>query len=117
MYDASSRGSWHPGGCQRRFVDQGQRPGIADSQIVAVRSVTPSWTIRNGSDMEDQGLGIVPIIMAAISAAGSLVPALMDKKKKKPEPVPEQSFMQKYGMFVVIGGVGILGVALLLRKK
>ncbi len=48
----SENGTWHPGGCSRKFFNPRQRPGISQDQLTVGRNLLPSaYQIRQSSEL------------------------------------------------------------------
>jgi hypothetical protein len=74
-------GPWSPGGAARVMFNPMQRPGIGVGQLAIGQSLLPSTLQLRGADsLDNQGVGIVPLIMAAVSAAPAVIDAVGKKK-------------------------------------
>lgn len=81
----SQSGAWRPGGAGRLYVNPQQRPGIREEQIAVGRQALGPIQIRHATSLDNQGVGIVPALIAAgatVLATGASI-ALQKKTEKK----------------------------------
>jgi hypothetical protein len=76
----SQSGPWHPGGAGRLYVNPQQRPGIGEHQLSVGRNLLPPVEIRSAANLDNQGVGIIPIIAAAVGLVGAVAVPLVQKK-------------------------------------
>jgi hypothetical protein len=76
----SQSGAWHPGGAGRLYVNPQQRPGIREGQLSVGRNLLPPVEIRSAANLDNQGVGIIPLIAAAVGLVGAVAVPLIQKK-------------------------------------